>query len=61
MSGKESANIDCKQISQLIEPAQIVKIKFSQFLIIHFFSLLVTEKGLQEVTLSIHCYKCATV
>lgn len=33
----QSANIDCKQISQLIELVQIMKIKFRQFLIIHFF------------------------
>lgn len=33
----QSANIDCKQISQLIEPVQIMKIKFRQFLMIHFF------------------------
>lgn len=31
MPGKQSANIDCKQISQLIEAAQIMKIKFRQF------------------------------
>lgn len=58
MPGKQNANIDCKQISQLIEPAQIMKIKSRQFLIIHFFCLLVTEKGLQEFTLSTHYYKC---
>lgn len=41
--GKQSANIDCKQISHLIEAAQIMKIKFRQFWIIHFFFLLVSK------------------
>lgn len=56
MPGKQSANINCKQISQLIEPAQIMKIKFRQFLIIHFFSLLVS-KSLHSVHTELQmCY-----